>query len=114
MRKSLFALLIALLILIQVSPALSEEIDDFDTNMKDWRIKIELASKYLRKAEESLKSGNRKQGCLMQKKAGEMGVIATDSLIRAFEIKRSNERELNNLKSGLNKWKELRDFCKSN
>ena len=50
------------------------------------------------------------QGCVKQRKAAEVGIKATQSLIKAFEINSPND-DLSNIRVGLNKWKELRDFC---
>ncbi len=72
--------------------------------------KIKLASQYLEEAENELKNGDAIQGCINQKKAAGFGIEATESLIKAFQANGS-QNDIENIKTGLKKWKELRDFC---
>ena len=83
---------------------------DYELYIRDWEKNIALASQYLRDAENSMKNGDKLLGCSNQKKASLYGVKATESLIQAFIISGSME-DLSDLKSGLNKWRELGDFC---
>ncbi len=78
--------------------------------MKEWDEKRELASKYLQEAEKSLKEGDALAGCSSQREASRYGIEATEALIKAMEANGS-KNEIENLKAGLNKWKELGDFC---
>ena len=75
-----------------------------------WDQKKELASQYLDEAENSFKEGDELEGCVLQQKAGEYGMEATKSLIKAMQINGSNDG-IENLESGLLKWQELKDFC---
>ncbi len=84
--------------------------DDFETYINEWNKKSELATHYLLKAEKFLKEGNKSKGCSNQKKASEYGINATESLIKAIKINGSTDG-LDVFESGLNKWRELRDFC---
>ena len=111
MKILLITLLFSITIILSGVPVFSYEIGEFKSKMADWENKIEIAKEYLSQAENELKNGNKKQGCFFQKKAGEMGVKGTESLIKAFEINGNNKGEISNLKMGLNRWKELRDFC---
>ena len=92
-------------------PISAEDINEFEIQMYNWNKKITLASKFLKQAETALKEGDKYIGCINQKKAGKLGVEASESLIKAFELKSASKREIENFKNGLNKWKELRDFC---
>ena len=92
-------------------PIGAEDINKFEIQMSNWNHKITLASKYLKQAEIALKEGDKYVGCINQKKAGRLGVEASESLINAFELKGANKSEIENFNTGLNKWKELRDFC---
>ena len=78
--------------------------------MKDWDEKINLASQFLDKAEQSLKNGDALQACSDQSKASEYGIAGTRSLIKAFEISGTTD-DLSNLESGINKWKEIGEYC---
>ena len=61
-------------------------------------------------AENQFKSGDELSGCATQKKASKYGIEATKSLIKAMEDNESPEG-IKNLETGLNKWRELGDFC---
>ncbi len=111
MEKLLVLFLIVITLLFQGRPVIAEDINEFESSISNWNNKIALASKYLKKAESALKEGNKRMGCINQKKAGKLGVEASESLIKAFELKSASKRELDNFENGLNKWKELRDFC---
>ena len=78
--------------------------------MDTWNEKIKLASQYLDEAESELKNGDAIQGCIKQKKAAGFGIEATESLIKAFQVNGS-QNDIENIKTGLKKGKELRDFC---
>ncbi len=83
---------------------------EYDKLMNEWNLKIELASDSLKEAEAALKEGDALEGCVKQREAGKQGVEATQSLIKAFKLSESTQ-DISNLEAGLNKWKELRDFC---
>ena len=78
--------------------------------MDKWERNYDIAIEHLNNATDLLKEGQKQKGCLEQKLAGKYGVIASKSLIKAFKENGSTD-DLDNIKSGLNKWKELRDFC---
>ena len=104
----IFNALLCLLLMISVSSSVFA--GDFETYMKVWEQKRELATRYLLKAEKSLREGNKDNGCSNQRKASKYGIEATQSLIKAMKINGS-EDGLDGLQSGLNKWRELGDFC---
>ena len=104
------SVILTLLLFIIGKPSLSEELSNFDYHLENWNKNIELASQYLKDAEKELKNGDELQGCINQRKAAKYGIEATESLIKAFEVNGSTE-DITNIKAGLNKWKELRDFC---
>ena len=80
--------------------------------MKEWNEKKELASEYLLKAEEEFEAGDELSACATQKEASEYGISATQSLIYAMEINGTTD-SIENLKAGINKWKEIGDVCGS-
>ena len=104
------ALVQFLCLLIFINPVFAGIEIDFNDYMQIWNEKIELASQYLKDAESSFKNGDELQGCVKQREAAKYGVEATESLIKAFEISGSTS-DMSNIESGLDKWKELRDFC---
>ena len=83
---------------------------EFETHMNDFYKKQEMASNLLKELETDLKAGSRETVCARQKKAAIYGIEATESLIKAFKIS-GTTTQLDNIQSGLNKWKELRDYC---
>jgi len=48
--------------------------------------------------------------CARQREAASYGIEATESLIKALEANGS-KTEIENLQAGLDKWRELRDYC---
>tara|TARA_Y100001968_G_scaffold271866_1_gene263731 strand:+ start:1212 stop:1484 length:273 start_codon:yes stop_codon:yes gene_type:complete len=72
--------------------------------------KQEKASKILKEIEIDLKDGSRDRACARQREAAKYGIEATESLIKAFKTNGS-KTEIENLQAGLEKWRELRDYC---
>tara|TARA_B100000965_G_scaffold5723_1_gene4467 strand:- start:177 stop:506 length:330 start_codon:yes stop_codon:yes gene_type:complete len=83
---------------------------EFEMYLSDFYKKQEQASTILKEIETDLKEGSRAGICAKQRKAANYGIEATESLIKAFKINGSNT-EIDNLRSGLDKWRELRDYC---
>ena len=83
---------------------------EFEMYLSDFYQKQDRASKILKGIEIDLKDGSRDRVCTRQREAARYGIEATESLIKAFEINGS-KTEIENLKAGINKWKELRDYC---
>ena len=107
MQSFLVCSLLLLLITFQSTEAFA---GDFELYMQEWNSKRELATQYLLDAEKALKEGDEATGCATQRKASQYGIEATESLIKAMKINGSIDG-LDNIKSGLNKWRELKDFC---
>ena len=93
-----------------IMPDFAHAAESFTYYMDDWNINIELASDTLKEAEEAFKEGDELQGRFNQRKAAEYGIVATKSLIKAFEVQGTQE-DLSDIEAGLNKWKELLEFC---
>ena len=83
---------------------------EFEMYLSDFYQKQERASQILKEIETDLKNGSRDKVCARQKEAANYGIEATESLIKAFEINGSKTQMIN-LQAGMNKWKELRDYC---
>ena len=83
---------------------------EFEMYLSDFYEKQEQASKILKEIETELKNGSRERVCARQRAAAIYGIEATESLIKAFKTNGSQiQRE--NLQAGLDKWRELRDYC---
>ena len=109
MKNSLLIFIIILLFLFNSLLPVNAD-TDFELYINDFYTKQEIASKLLRQIEKDLKDGSRERVCARQKKAASYGIEATKSLIKAFEINGS-QSQIDSIKAGLNKWRELRDYC---
>ena len=78
--------------------------------LSDFYQKQEKASKLLKGIEKDLKDGSRERVCARQREAANYGSEAMESLIKAFKTN-SSKTEMENLQAGLDKWRELRDYC---
>ena len=108
--KRLFALLLISLFLLFSSVISVNAESEFEMYLSDFYQKQEKASKILKEIETDLKDGSRDRVCARQREAASYGIEATESLIKAFKINGS-KTEMENLQAGLDKWKELRDYC---
>ena len=108
--KHLFALLL-ICIGFLFSSAISVNAESkFEMYIRDFYQKQEEASKILKEIETDLKDGSRDKACARQKEAARYGIEATESLIKALKTNGS-KTEMENLQAGLDKWRELRDYC---
>ena len=83
---------------------------EFEMYLSDFYQKQERASKILKEIETDLKEGSKERVCERQKEAARYGIEGTESLIKAFEINGS-KAQMENLRAGLDMWRELRDYC---
>ncbi len=108
--KRLFTLLLIFCILLFFSVISVNADSEFEIYLNDFYQKQEKASKILREIETELKDGSRDRVCARQKEAASYGIEAMESLIKAFKTNGS-KTEMENLQAGLDKWRELRDYC---
>ena len=108
--KRLFPLLLIVAISLFLSAISANAESEFDMYLSDFYQKQEKASKILKEIEKDLKDGSRDRVCERQREAASYGIEATESLIEAFKINGS-KTEMENLQAGLDKWRELRDYC---
>ena len=107
-RLLLLSLIVSIFLFCLVKPVKAE--NEFEIYLSDFYQKQERASQILKEIETDLKNGSRDKVCARQKEAANYGIEATESLIKAFEINGS-KTQMVNLQAGMNKWKELRDYC---
>ena len=107
-RLFLIFLIVYIFLLFSLKPVKAET--EFEMYLNDFYQKQDRASKILKGIEIDLKDGSKDRVCSRQREAAKYGIEATESLIKAFEINGS-KTEMENLQAGLNKWKELRDYC---
>ena len=108
--KRLFPLLLISLVILFSSVISINAESEFEIYLSDFYQKQEKASKILKEIETDLKDGSRDRVCARQREAANYGIEATESLIKAFKTNAS-KTEMENLQAGLDKWKELRDYC---
>tara|TARA_Y100001968_G_scaffold302308_1_gene315536 strand:- start:670 stop:1002 length:333 start_codon:yes stop_codon:yes gene_type:complete len=84
---------------------------EFEMHLNDFYQKQERASQILKDIQTDLKDGSRDKVCARQREAAIYGIEATESLIKAFEVSNGLRDQTENLQSGLDKWRELRDYC---
>ena len=108
--KRLFPQLLLSLILLFSSVISVNAESEFESYLSDFYIKQEKASKILKEIETKLKDGSRERVCARQREAASHGIEAMESLIKAFKTNGS-KTEMENLQAGLDKWRELRDYC---
>ena len=108
--KHLFPLFLISFFLLFYSVISVNAESQFEIYLNDFYQKQEKASKLLREIETDLKDGSRERVCARQREAASYGIEATESLIKAFKLNGS-KTEMENLQAGLDKWRELRDYC---
>ena len=108
--KRLFSLLLISLVLLFFSVISVNAESEFEMYLSNFYQKQEKASKILKEIETDLKNGSRDRVCARQREAASYGIEATESLIKAFKINGS-KTEIESLQAGLDKWRELRDYC---
>ena len=109
--KRLFFLLpiiVALLLFAVVSVNAESE---FETYLSNFYQNQEKATKILKEIETDLKNGSKHRQCARQREAASYGIKAMESLIKAFSTSDSPASQMEKLQAGLNKWRELRDYC---
>ena len=107
-RLLIFPLIISISLFVLSVPVNANT--EFDKYMNDFYKKQEMATNLLKEIETDLKGGSRERICARQKKAATYGIEGTQSLIKAFKIS-GTMTEMNNIQAGLDKWRELRDYC---
>jgi len=108
--KRLFPILLISFALLFFSVISVNAESEFEMYLSDFYQKQEKASKILKEIETDLKDGSRERVCARQREAATYGIKATESLIKAFKTNGS-KTEIENLQAGLDKWRELRDYC---
>ena len=108
--KRLFPLLLISIVLLFLTVKSVNAQSEFEMYLSDFYQKQEKASKILKGIETDLKDGSRDRVCARQREAASYGIEATESLIKAFKSNGS-KTEMQNLQAGVDKWRELRDYC---
>ena len=81
-----------------------------DIYMNDFYSKSNEASQILKEIENSLKEGSRKKVCSRQREAARLGLLANKSLIKAFEIQRTNP-PMEAINASQQRWESILNEC---
>ena len=78
--------------------------------INDFYSKSNKASQILKEIENSLKDGSRKKVCSRQREAARLGLLANESLIKAFEVEGSNP-PMQSIKASQQRWESILNEC---
>ena len=81
-----------------------------DVYMNDFYSKSNQASKILKEIEDTLKEGSRKKVCSRQREAARLGLLANQSLIKAFEIEGTSP-PMQAIKKSQQRWESILNEC---
>jgi len=81
-----------------------------DVYMNDFYSKSNEASQILKEIENSLKEGSRKEVCSRQREAARLGLLANQSLIKAFESQGINP-PMRTINSNQKRWESILSEC---
>jgi len=108
-------IIINLLIILIINMSFSNHVnaeDKLDFYMNEFYSKSNEASLILKEIESDMKSGIRKKICSRQIKAAKLGILANESLIKAFEIA-GTQPPNSSLNASQKRWESLLDDCKN-
>ena len=109
MKKLIFVfILIVLTSSILPNQLLAET--PLDVYINDFYSKSNEASKILKEIEINLKEGSRKYVCSRQREAAKLGLLANQSLIKAFEIG-GIEPPMEAINSSQKRWESILNDC---
>ena len=74
--------------------------------MKDFYSKSNEASVILKEIETTLKEGSREKVCFRQREAARLGLLANESLIKAFQIEGTTP-PMKSIKASQQRWKSI-------
>ena len=77
-----------------------------DVYMNDFYSKSNKASQILKEIENSLKEGSRNKVCSRQREAARLGLLANESLIKAFKVEGSNP-PMQAIKASQQRWEYI-------
>ena len=100
--------LISLIFLLSPSQILSETQSKIFIN--EFYLKTDKAIKILKEIESNLKEGTREKVCSRQREAAKLGLLANESLMRAFEAE-GIEPPMDFLNSNKKKWEVILNQC---
>ena len=110
MRKLMILSSLYILLTLSISPNQSFAETPFEVYMSDFYSKSNRASKILKEIEINLKEGSKRNVCAKQREAARLGLLANESLIKAFEIGET-EPPMEAIISNQKRWESLLNDC---
>ena len=107
-RKTFILIIFCFTNLFLLTPLLAET--PLEVYMNDFYTKSNKAKEILKEIEITLKEGSRSQVCSRQRQAAKLGILANNSLIKAFEIS-GEEVPIEALKASQLRWKSILNEC---
>jgi len=108
-------IIINLLIIFTINMSFSNHVnaeDKLDFYMNDFYSKSNQASLILKEIESDMKLGIRNKICSRQIKAAKLGILANESLIKAFQIA-GTQPPNSSINASQKRWESLLDDCKN-
>ncbi len=109
MNKIIFKSIFFLLVFI-ITPSQVYGNNALGLYMNDFYSKSNEASILLKEIETTLKDGSREKVCLKQRKAARLGLLANESLIKAFEIAEIPP-PMETIKASQKRWESILNEC---
>ena len=103
--KSIFFILVFF-----ISPYEGYANKSIDVYMNDFYSKSNEASFLLKEIETTLKEGSREKVCLKQREAARLGLLANESLIKAFQIAGTTP-PMESIKASQQRWRSILNEC---
>ena len=111
MKIIIFSFLIIYSININIPNQVNAEYNS-DFYMNDFYTKSNEASQILKKIESDMKQGLKTKVCSRQIKAAKLGILANESLIKAFKIS-GTEAPNSSINASQKRWESLLNDCKN-
>ena len=111
MKKIIINFLVIFTIYTNIPNQVNSE-NELDFYMNDFYMKSNEASLILKEIENDMKLGIKKRICSRQVKAAKLGILANESLIKAFEIA-GNEPPYSSINANQKRWESLLNDCKN-
>ena len=111
MKRIVVYFLVIFIINIYISNQLNAE-TELDFYMNDFYTKSNEASLILKKIESDMKHGLKLKVCSRQIKAAKLGILANESLIKAFQIA-GTEPPNSSINASQKRWESLLNDCKN-
>ena len=110
MMTRIVNIFLLIILAILFSPNFIRAETSLDVYMNDFYSKSNEAKQILKEIEVTLKEGSRSQVCSRQRKAAKLGLLANDSLIKAFQIS-GKEPPMEAIKANEIRWKSILNEC---